>query len=94
MFYYRYNDKYELIEKNTNTITGDNVVYSYEDIDIHLFRVIVGYISEDGQMLRNTKFIRNAELVSRQLYEIQGKQMETELDIDFRLSMLELGLVQ
>lgn len=93
MFYYRYDDKYELIEKTTYAITGNNVVYSYEDIDIHLFRVIVGYIGEDGQMLRHTKLIRNAELVSRQLNEIQNRQVETELDIDFRLSMLELGLV-
>ncbi|MDF2844934.1 MAG: hypothetical protein K0R00_3360 [Herbinix sp.] len=92
MHYYRYNDKYELIEKSELPLTGKNIVNSEEDIDIQLFRVIVGYINDEKEMLLNTKFVKGTEVISRRLIEIVQQQVELELETDFRLSMLELGL--
>ena len=101
--YYRYNDYCEIIEKSKTELTGKNVVTSSEDLDIELFRVIVGYIGEDRTMLRHTKFIRNEEMVSRKLSELQEQKSTSdielkyrmaliELEMDYRLSLIELGL--
>lgn len=77
------------MDKSESPIEGDNVVTSEEDLDIGLFRVIVGYI-QDGKMLRHTKFIRDAEAVVRKLNEIQEQQIKNAVESDYRLSLLEL----
>ena len=90
--YYKYDSKYELIEKSETELTGDRVVIHSEDIDINLFRVIVGQINSNKEMLRYTKFIRSPELISRELDSIKTSQAEFTIDLDFRLSMIELGI--
>ncbi len=92
--YYRYeivNGIYKLSEKSETLLEGENVVSCDEDIDLQLFDVTVGWI-QDGVMLRHTKKIKSDEAVARRLSEIDQRQVEVELETDFRLSMLELGL--
>ncbi len=93
--YYRYevvgDNIYRLCEKSKTPIEGDNVVTCDEDIDLQLFDVTVGHI-HDGIMVRHTKKLKGTEVVARRLTEIDQRQAESELYIDFRLSIIELGL--
>ena len=90
--YYRYNADSEIIEKSETELTGSRVATHEEDFDINLFRIIVGYINNEKEILRYTKFIRSPELISRELSGLKETQAEFSIDLDFRLSMLELGI--
>lgn len=94
--YYRYeivgDNIYKLCEKSNTPLEGENVVTSDEDVDLQLFDVTVGYI-HNGAMIRHTKKLKGNEVIARRLTEIGERQAESELDIDFRLSIIELGLV-
>ena len=93
--YYRYeiiNGIYKLSEKSETPLEGENVVSCEEDIDMQLFDITVGWI-QDGIMVRHTKKLKGTEVVARRLTEIDQRQAETELETDFRLSVLELGLI-
>ena len=94
--YYRYeivgDNIYKLSEKSVALLEGQRVVTCNEDIDLQLFDVTVGFIHE-GTMIRHTKKIKGNEAVARGLTEIDQRQVESELETDLRLSMLELGLV-
>ena len=96
MFYYRYeiidNNIYRLCEKINTPLEGERVVSCDEDIDLQLFDVTVGFI-HDGVMIRHTKKLKGTEVLACRLTEIDQRQSESELELDFRLSMLELGLV-
>lgn len=90
--YYRYDENYVLIEKSSEPLEGDNTATYWEDIDLDLFKVTIGAIV-DGVIVKVTKKVNNAEALSRRLKEIDEHQAEAEIDIDFRLSLLELGLI-
>lgn len=90
--YYRHDENYVLIEKSSAELAGDNIVTCDEDIDLDLFRVVIGFVNDNNVILRHTKFIKNAEDVSRRLTDIDLQQSNTVVDLDFRLSKLELGL--
>ncbi len=97
MYYYRYeivgDNVFKLNgEKSTEPLEGNNVVTCEEDIDLQLFDVTVGFIGENGEMLRHTKKLKTTEVVVQRLNEISQAQVEAEVDIDYRLSMIELGL--
>ena len=93
--YYRYeivgDNIYKLCEKSIPPLQGENVVTCDEDIDLQLFDVTVGFIHQ-GIMTRHTKKLKDTEVVARRFTEIGQRQAESELDIDFRLSIIELGL--
>ncbi len=98
MLYYRYeivsDNIYKLTgEKSQEPLSGERVVFLDEDIDLQLFDVIVGYISSDGNMLRHTKKIKSVEAISRKMLEIIRQQVELEIEADYRLSLIELGLI-
>lgn len=91
--YYRYNEQYTIIEKSETPLEGINVVIYGEDLDFHLYDIIVGHIDEaTGEMLKHTKILRSAEVIAQRLQEIDVRQAEAELETDYRLSLLELGL--
>jgi hypothetical protein len=91
--YYLYDEEsYEIISKQVEQPEVENYVTYWEDIDIVLYRVIVGVISDDKQMLRHTKFVRDTELLSQKFNSIDNAQAEVNVEVDYRLSLLELGL--
>lgn len=90
--YYIHDNNFEVITKQTTKPDVENYVTYDEDIDITLFRVIVGFIGEDKQMLRHTKIVKDTELLAQRFNEISDSQVELAVDTDYRLSLLELGL--
>ena len=92
MFYYRHDANYVLVEKSTTPLEGDNVVTHLEDFNLELYTVTVGYIL-NGAAEKITKKVKDAEALDRKLKAIEERQTEAEIDIDFRLSIIELGLV-
>jgi hypothetical protein len=91
--YYRHNEEYRLIEKSTEELQGDNVVTYWEDLNLNLYDVVVGFIQEDTrEMLRHTKILKPAEMVADYVKGLEERQVNAELEIDYRLSMIELGL--
>lgn len=94
--YYRFqivgDNIFKLSEKSETPLDGERVVTADEDIDLQLFDVTVGFIQQ-GIMIRHTKKLKGTEAVARRLTEIDQRQAESELDIDFRLSIIELGLI-
>ncbi len=80
--YYRYNEDHEIIEKSVEPLEGDNVVTYWEDIDIQLFRVVVGYIDEDGTMLRHTKLINDGEEIARLISSLKEDLGNAEVKSD------------
>lgn len=73
MFYYKYNDKYIIVQKSTLPIEGDNVGISKEDFDLGLYDVIIGFLDENNEILRHTKTLRNVDEVARKLNNIEEK---------------------
>ncbi len=90
--YYIHDDNFEVITKQSSKPDIENYVESGEDIDITLFRVIVGFIGEDKQMLRHTKIVKDTALLAQRFNEISDSQAELAVDTDYRLSLIELGL--
>jgi hypothetical protein len=91
--YYRHDENYVLIEKSTEELQGENVLVCGEDLDLSLYDVIVGYENEAHVILRHTKKLRNVDAVVQRLGSMQEHQVEVEVEVDFRLCMIELGLV-
>lgn len=93
--YYRYeivgDNIYKLSEKSNFSIQDERVITCEEDIDLQLYDVTVGVIHQ-GAMIRHTKKLKSTEALARRLTEIDQQQSESELETDFRLSMLELRL--
>ncbi len=95
MFCYRYEQdsmKTILIEKSVEPLDGDSVLTSEEDFDLKLYNVFVEYIIED-KIVKSKKKMKPVEAIEKYLHEIKAEQAEAETDIDFRLCLLELGLV-
>jgi hypothetical protein len=91
--YYIHDDSFDIISKQSSKPDIENYVESSEDIDITLFRVIVGFIGKDKQMLRHTKILKDVELIAQRFNEISDSQAELAVDTDYRLSLIELGLI-
>ncbi len=95
--YYRYDDKSVLIEKSSEPLAGDNVCLYDGDLDIELYKYIAGLLDENGYMIYHTKYIRPAAELTQYINQLKSSieinQAETELNIDYRLSLIELGLV-
>jgi hypothetical protein len=92
MYYYRYDERYIIIEKSEKELTGYNVAHASENFDLDLYDVTIGFLSEANEILRDTKKLRGADAIARQLNTISEHNVDMEIDIDFRLSLLELGL--
>lgn len=91
--YYRHDERFYIIEKSTGELQGDNVVTYWEDLNLNLYDVVVGFIDEaTREMLRHTKILKPAEIVAEYVKEIKERQVNSELETDYRLCMLELGL--
>lgn len=91
--YYRYDERFYIIEKSTEELQGDNIVTYWEDFDLNLYDVIVGFIQESTrEMLRHTKVLKPVENIESYIKEIKKSQVEAEVEIDYRLCVLELGL--
>ncbi|MDF2804582.1 MAG: hypothetical protein K0S61_4487 [Anaerocolumna sp.] len=91
--FYTFNEHSDVISKHIEQPEGDNVAYSTEDYDLNLYDVVIGFVSPQGEILNHTKKLKPAEVVEARILTIENRQAESELDTDFRLSMLELGLV-
>lgn len=77
MFYYRYevtsNGIYKLTgEKSTKKLNGEKVVFCEEEIDTNLFDVTIGYINDDGMMLRYSFKIRDPEVIVQKIKELEA----------------------
>lgn len=91
--YYRHDSEYHLIEKSQEELQGDNVVKYWEDLNLNLYEVVVGFIQKDTkEMLRHTKILKPVEAIESYINGIKERQVNAELEIDYRLSMIELGL--
>ena len=74
--YYRHDDNYYIIEKSKDELTGDNVLYTDEDFDLNMYDIIVGYISDKGEILRHTKKLRSVDVVINKLADLEQKYSE------------------
>lgn len=90
--YYRYNSDYILVEKSIVQLEGDNVVTYWEDLDLDLYKVTVMYISNNGEMLRHTKKMNGDEAMAKRFSTIEEQILKSDIEVDYRLSILELGL--
>lgn len=107
--YYSYNQNtWQLTDKfNTAPTDGTPVLQSDMDYDLDNFDVIIrnvkdGVILDVNQpkpkpvpiLIQNLQDLRKAnEAAVQRLAEIQQHQAEAELETDYRLSLVELGLV-
>jgi hypothetical protein len=67
------------------------VCHSQVDFDLESYEIIVGHVGVDGELLRYTKFERE----NYTLQQLKTKLEQTELaqlDLDYRLCKLELGI--
>ena len=74
--YYRHDDNYYIIEKSKEELKGDNVLYTEEDFDLDMYDIIVGYVSETGEILRHTKKLRSVDVVLNRLLDLEEKYSE------------------
>lgn len=92
--FYSYDDNSVIQAKSTEPFTVSDYACSDEDFDLELYDVTIGFIDEESkEILKNTKKLKGAEAVITYLQRQESRQAEVELDIDFRLSMIELGLI-
>lgn len=91
--FYIYDEQSQIISKHETEPDGERVAFSQEDFELSLYDVIIGYIHTTGEILKYHKKLKPAEVVEARILSIENRQAESELDTDFRLSMLELGLV-
>ena len=73
--YYRHNNYY-IIEKSKDELTGDNVLHAEEDFDLDMYDIIVGYVSDNGEILRHTKKLRSVDVVINRLADLEQKYSE------------------
>ena len=93
MFYYKYDpNSYMILSKYSEETKGENIASCDQDFDLLLCDVVIGFLSNDGEILRYTKKIKSVEIIESLLNDIKSKQIESEIDIDYRLSLIELGL--
>lgn len=93
MFYYKYDpNSYIILCKISEETNGENIASCDQDFDLLLCDVIIGYLSNEGKILRYTKKIRSVEVIESLLDNLKLNQIESEIDIDYRLSLIELGL--
>ena len=81
MYYYKYDNRGYIIEKSNEVLTGDNVCYCNLDFDLNLYEVVVGYVSETGEILRHTKIIRNTDAIVQKIEAVE-KQLKPTIDYD------------
>lgn len=74
--YYRHDDNYYIIEKSKDKLTGDNVLYTEEDFDLNMYDIIVGYVSDKGEILRHTKKLRSVDVMINRLLDLEEKYSE------------------
>lgn len=74
--YYRYDDCYYIIEKSKEELKGDNVLHTEEDFDLDMYDIIVGYVSDKGEILRHTKKIRSVDVMINRLADLEQKYSE------------------
>ena len=73
--YYRHNNYY-IIKKSKDELTGDNVLYAEEDFDLDMYDIIVGYVSDKGEILRYTKKLLSVDVVINKLTDLEQKYSE------------------
>ncbi len=103
MFYYRYwqeKNRCIVLEKVAEN-EGEDIAASEEDFELELYDVLIGYMDENKTILKYTKKLKPVETVEHLLKRavnktntLEERQIEAELEMDFRLSMLELGLAR
>lgn len=76
MMYYKHDDNYYIIEKSKDELTGDNILYTEEDFDLDMYDIIVGYVSDKGEILRHTKKLRSVDVVINRLADLEQKYSE------------------
>jgi hypothetical protein len=74
--YYRHDDYYYIIEKSKEELKGDNVLHTEEDFDLDMYDIIIGYISDKGEILRHTKKLRSVDVVLNRLADLEQKYSE------------------
>ena len=74
--YYRHDNNYYIIEKSKEELKGDNVLYTEEDFDLNMYDIIVGYVSDKGEILRHTKKLRSVDVVINKLIDLEEKYSE------------------
>ncbi len=90
-------DNYETANQLARMVYGDEAFA----VDTTQYPVSIGdshinnkFYDEEGKVIiANPTESQNIALLQNKLQNLENKDAETELDIDFRLSMIELGLV-
>lgn len=95
--YYRYNDKSVIVEKSETELNGANICTSGVDFNITAYEYVVGNINDAGEVIYYTRCQKPVNELAQYILELDNKlttmNAELEVDTDFRLSLLELGLV-
>ncbi len=92
MFSYKYNDEYIIIEKSAIPLVGDKVCFSDHDFDIQLYDVTVGLIDQNKYITLYTSHAKPSEVLAKNLIIMEINRAAAELDLDFRLSLIELNI--
>ena len=81
-----------ITEQSDVPLMGDNIVTCDEVFELMLYDVFVEHIV-DGALVKYRKKLKPVEAVENYLHEIKKEQAEAETEIDYRLSIIELGLI-
>lgn len=75
MFYYKYDpNSYIILCKYSEGTNGENIARCDQYFDLLLFDVVIGFLSNDGEILRYTKKLRNVEVVESLLNRIKEQE--------------------
>lgn len=80
MFHYEYNED-DLIIRKVSEPTGERVASCNEDFDLQLYDVVIGFLSENKEILRHTKKLRSVDNVARRIQDLSNK-IEPTIDIN------------
>ena len=80
--YYRYDDRCEIIEKSNIELKGENVATCVNDFDLDLYRVIIGYIDENGVILKYSHIPKEPKVLANEIEKLKQYIYELELKID------------
>jgi hypothetical protein len=91
--YYKYHEQSCIILAKSETPFEQSrfTCHSEIDFDLYLYEVIAGDVSAEGELSRYTQFERENYALQR-IMKKQEQQDLAQLDLDFRVCKIELGL--
>lgn len=89
--YYKHDENYNVIAKSETPFEGEDSLICDEDFDLQLYDVVICSVYE-GRIIWHIKKLRETDHLVGVIKSLEERQVNAELEIDYRLSMIELGL--